>query len=742
VDRWVEVDIDWFGDPPWDHSTVEFVRRVRPLLASADGLQGVCLNVGFLADIVTEWTGRPEQRLPLRSRRFARWAALTYEDLRAFLARLREAGGDEGLRLSLGILVAGLGEVVAPPVTGSMYDLFTHWYERHPELYPLDISPLPGPDLDPRVPMHADDYPYATRPQGISEAEPFPEFFGQQWGALASFLALDLIHLRDGFLGPLLYTRVGPYGTVASGDPEENRSWTDAVRRLFRACKEARPQSMVMAYSSGISGTAEWSVGCVDVEAVVADGALDIFIDQTWGGAWQDWWDDTWKGWTFQLAYLLGHGVAIRGANTRRHVPCRHYGLVETWDGWEPWDTLRDTPGKLEWGAWAFAHAAVIGPAGRPLVPDGMYVSWMNDWNGRLIGAPEVETLAHHLDAAAASAAAIEEVYGPLLVLDREGLLAKTAADPASNASEWVEDHAAMAMKWGAPILAATRPEWLPHGWPEGALWQLPGESSVPSARRLDGPLVVSGRADRVPAALLADAGIEPTGELRAGGYRLGRPTSPDLPLEERVHLPEHAPVSLAPGSWVGYDSADGPLLAGVWDVESEAAGPSTGPEPSEPGHRRRGGMIHGGRYHWQPPDLADPSNPLVPHSQIGTVSPYVEAARVLGRGAARAGGLHVEPVAVHEPVAVSCWRSGGALHVLLGNLESGWMGDARFPRHVRLRIPAARAGLDPAVPIVAVPVNVVEEPLPVPVDAAGVLHLDLTVGPAACLVVRLGTRT
>ncbi len=271
---------------------------------------------------------------------------------------------------SSGVLIAGLGQVVAPPDTGSMYDLYSNWYDRHPELYPLDISPLPGPDLDPRVPMHADSYRYVTRPDGIAEGEPFPEFFGAQWGAVAQYLGLDLIHLRDGMLGPMLYTRVGPYGSVASADPAENRSWTDAVKRLFRACKQAHPGGLVMAYSSGLSGTAEWLAGCVDLEDIVADGALDIFVDQTWGGAWQDWWDDTWKGWTFQLAYLLGHGAQIRGGNVGRSATggafggaaCRQYNLIETWDGWEPWDTLHDTPGKLEWAIWAFAHACSAGP--------------------------------------------------------------------------------------------------------------------------------------------------------------------------------------------------------------------------------------------------------------------------------------------------------------------------------------------------------------------------------------------
>jgi len=714
MDRWVEIDIDWFGDPPWDRTIAEFVDRTMPLLAGERELRGVCFNIGWLADLVTEWSGRPDQRLPLRSRRFARWAALSYEDLRRFLTEVRRSAAAAGLPdLKLGVLVAGLGEVVAPPVTGSMYDLFSDWHDRHPELYPLDISPLPGPDLDPRVPMRADDHAYATRPHGIAAGEPFPEFFGGQWGSVATYLGLDLIHLRDGFLGPLLYTRVGPYGTVPSADPGENATWTDAVRRLFRACKEAHPDGLVMAYSSGISGTAEWLTGCVDLEALVADGALDIFIDQTWGGAWQDWWDDTWKGWTFQLAYLLGHGAQIRGGNTRRTTPCRHYDLIETWDGWEPWDTLHDTPGKLEWATWAFSHAAVLGPGGRPMVPEGTYISWMNDWNDRLITAEDVAFLAGHLGAAEASAAAIETVHGPLLVHDRVGLEAKAADDPASNASEWAEDHAGMAMKFGASIGGATRPEWLPTRWPDGVLWQLPAAGAADRAGALGGPAIATGRADRVDPAWLERSGAVPTGERLPDGYRLGMPSSPDLPREERVHLPDRAAVSAAAGAWVGYDSRGTPLLIGRAPF-----------------------------YHWQPPDLADPGNPLIPHSQIGTTSPYVEAARVLNREAARAGGLSVDPVAAHEPVTVTSWQSGGATWLLLGNLESGWMGDARFPRTATVAVPRGRLGLPADTPVVARPVNV-EAPVvaPDPDSTETVVRFTLTVAPAGCLVVRIEPR-
>ena len=84
----VEIDIDWFGSPPWDRSLERFLGRTRPLLDGQREVQGVCFNVGWLADLVTEWSGSPEQRLPLRSRRFAHWAALSYADLRNFFAQV------------------------------------------------------------------------------------------------------------------------------------------------------------------------------------------------------------------------------------------------------------------------------------------------------------------------------------------------------------------------------------------------------------------------------------------------------------------------------------------------------------------------------------------------------------------------------------------------------------------------------------------------------------------------------
>lgn len=96
-------------------------------------------------------------------------------------------------------------------------------------------------------------------------------------------------------------------------------------------------------------------------------------------------------------------------------------------------------------------------------------------------------------------------------------------------------------------------------------------------------------------------------------------------------------------------------------------------------------------------------------------------------------------PVAAHEPVTVSCWRSGGAIHLLLGNLESGWMGDARFARRVTVALPRARLGLPARSDLVAVPLNVEGPAIAPDADSSPeVVRFSLTVGPAACLVLRV----
>lgn len=654
MDRWLEIDIDWFGPPPCADRIDEFSRRVAPLLSTVAGDRGIILNVGWLADIVTEWSGDAQQIIPLRSRRYARWGSTSYGHLRDFVGLLRESLSTHGVPDALiGIFIAGLGSVVWPRESGTLYDLYSDWSERHPELYPLDISRLPGPDLDPRVRLHSDEYVYASRPGGVREGETFGALLADQWGELSRFLDLDVIHLRDGFWGPLLYSRLGPYGLTASPDPAENESWTRAVADLIRLVKLANPDALVMAYSSAVSHTAEWRVGCVDMESVIAEGYLDIWIDQTWGGAWQDWWDDHWKGWTFQFANLLGHGVPLRQANRRRASPCRHYKLIETWDGWEPWDTIHRTPGKLEWAMWAFSHATVI-DEGHLRVPEGGYLSWMNDWTLELLSSTDIDFLARSLDAAEESAANLEEVYGPLMVVDRTGPATLHNSSPEQNGSEWVEDQAAMLMKGAWPLLAAAAPSDVPDGWPEGALVQIPGAVSTADS----GPWVVSGRADLISPRVLEAIGARPR-DMRRDGYFRDCPTSVDLAVGDSVHLAPHSALELDDGVEVVY-SADGvPLLLG-----------------------------RGMTWMWQAPDLHQPGNPLFPRNQLGTINPYLETSRLMSR---LSNGIRCEPTTVEMPVTVQAWLSSGVVHVLAGNLETGWIGDSRTPRSVAVTFPADR---------------------------------------------------
>lgn len=658
MDRWLEMDLTWFDPDAELAPQIEtLVARVEPLLRGVTGWRGLFFNVGWLIDLVTEWTGDPAQLLPTRSRRTAKWAAHSYADLQAFVAALRAAAASHGLSdFRVGVLFVGWGHVVWPPEL-KIYDFDSSWYDRHPELYAPAHTIIGMPDLHPINRLHADSYPYATLPDGLSEGAYFPDFFGAQWGHLAVCLDLDALLLRDGLTGPMVYTRNGPYGTSAPADPETVAAFSQAVRDLYRAVKTANPAKLIFGYSSAISPIADWRVGCVDFEALVADGFIDGWIEQTWGGAWQDWWHQLWKGWTFQTANLLTRGVLIAKANEVRETPCRFYNLVETWDGWEPWDTLHQVPDKLRWAIWAFAHAAVVTPDGvRP--PDGSYVSWLNNGALELLSTEDVAYLTTHLDAAQASAAQLERVYGWTLAYSR-ALLEQLVEHPDWNASEWLDDQAGLLMKWGVPVLAATRAEWLPAA-PADALIAHSDAALLAAAAR---PTLVTGRADVLAEAVLARLGITPRGGLVPADFHVAHGAG--APPYDRPYLPEHQPVTTADDVAVLNGTQATPLLT------------------------RRGAWAY-----WQPPDWSEPFNAFVPKYQLGSTYPHFAAARLLHDLAREAGLSYVAGVERAQPVAFHLWRSAGQVYVLLGNLETGEFGDARTPRRVTFVLSRAQLAL------------------------------------------------
>jgi hypothetical protein len=76
-------------------------------------------------------------------------------------------------------------------------------------------------------------------------------------------------------------------------------------------------------------------------------------------------------------------------------------------------------------------------------------------------------------------------------------------------------------------------------------------------------------------------------------------------------------------------------------------------------------------------------------------------------------------------------------VHVLLGNLESGWMGDSRFTRRVTVVLPRGRLGLDATAPYVLRPDGGGEAYIAHDAGAAE-LRFSVEVPPQGCLLARL----
>jgi hypothetical protein len=706
TDRWLEIDLYWFEQGDEAGSVRQFWDRFQPLFAGVCGYRGVILNVGWTVGPVMEWSGNPDQRISLPTgsgespwvdehamltgttaqrqklfdERFASSPMIkrrgydpwTYGDVQRLSAALKA----EGARAGIGAFKVG----ILTYAWTNAYGEEAAWVKRHPEAFTqssfhqqgcFDV----GRYFDPGARLHADTQHLGGLPAGIPEGMPVHQAFAAQWGSLSRALGLDAIMLRDSFGLPLPYQRGGPWGLVAPS-PEVIHKATQDVEDLVRETKQANPGALVMMYSTGASAIADWRSNGLDLEALAKQGYLDIFVDQTWAGAWNEvgvrdrvFWNGPTKGWTYQLAYTLMHGAIL--ADTK----VRHYSLAETFDAWESWDVIHSAPEKLRWGIWAYSHAAVKTPHGLK-VPEGTYISWANQGE-RLLSESDVRFLATNIDAAVADAHQMKEVMGPTLVYNRSAMRWQAEhASPGEQINEWIDEQAGSLMKWPVPVLSATRMEWLQQVHSDLFLVQTPAHLPPQQQSELE-RLILAGQ----PVALLGSAagGIDPQLAALAGlrGEFEAKPVAA-LPCRGDTRAP-----GFAVGSEVDFNSFCYPQHVGASSSTQVIYEADRVPELTLADTGKKRVMV------WNAPDLRSTEGKPLSWVWGNTGTPYALAAGTVNQLLKEQACLHAREIDLGQTVNIAAWRTGdGGVRILAGNLEEGLRDDADLARHAVLEIP------------------------------------------------------
>lgn len=704
ADRWMEIDLYWFNQQHTAESARQFWDRFQPLYAGVTGYRGVILNIGWTVGPVMEWSGRLDQRIALptgsgeekwvdesepltgtTAQRMRQWKARfagarvaqrhgydpwTYGDVQRLVAELKA----EAARHGITDLKVGMLNFAWPDAYGEV----APWARKHPEAF---RNPALGNGrfryFDPAARLHADPVPLGGLPHGIAEAMPAHEAYAAQWGSLSRALGLDAIMLRDSFGMPVPYRRAGPWGRVAPSPQVIHRA-TGAVAALVKEVKLANPHALVMMYSNAASAIGDWRSNGFDLETIAKQGYLDIWVDQTWAGAWNEvgiregsFWNAPDLGWTYQLASMLTHAAIL--ADTK----VRHYPLVETFDAWESWDVIHSAPERLRWGIWAYSHAAVKTPHGLR-VPAGTYISWANQGE-RLLSAGDVHFLATNINAAVTDAHQITHVFGPTLVYSRSAMQWQIDhATPNHDGNEWIDEQMGSAAKWPVPMLSSTRLEWLPQVQSDLFVVQTPSHLPPPQLAALS-KLIRKGQ----PVALVGSfsGGIDPSlmslAHLSPGSGPGDQGEHPQLCKAANLDpgLVKNAPpqfntycypekATARPGARVLYTQEGAPALA----LEINA------------GQRL---------LLWDPPDLRPIEG--IPLKEIwgNTGAPYALAAGALTDLLKQKGSLRADQIDLRQTMNVAAWTTrNGEHHILASNLEEGLRDDADHTRHARLVLP------------------------------------------------------
>ena len=713
ADRWLEMDLYWFDPADVQASAEKFWARYAPLYRGVSGHRGVVLSVGLTANFILSYSGDPAQQIWLpktsgqeighslrgqldgdtaqRQRAwrerftaapaaahsvagsvaYGRW---TYADLRRLTDAMRERARREGISdFRMATFVVGQDGAYGDPMPFARRhpEAFTHWGEAAPGALGSSSH------FDPSNALRADGQPLGGLPQGIPEGLPVHALFAAQWGAASKACGLDGLMLRDSFSFPRAYTRYGPWGLHVPDIATAERN-TAGLAALLHGVKQASPRTLTMMYSTAGTAATDWRGNGIDLERIAREGNLDIFVDQTWAGAWgevgvreQTFWNAPLLGWTYQLGTLLMHAAVL--ADT----PVRHYPLIETFDAWESWDTIHTAPERLRWAIWAYSHAGVKTPRGLRM-PAGSYISWGHHGEA-LLSAQDVVFLSGELDAAAADAAQTVDIAGPTLVYSRDaaaGQMSRLA--PGFDPRDRLDEQVGTVIKWPLPVLSATRAEWLPQV--RSDLFVFGATTDLPPAQLA----AIEGLAEQGQA--MALFGSVASGTHAALSKLLSVSSAPHQPkLQDRT-------LRATPGA--------------AWPAHVINAGAFNAPPPTTQVSAPAGSVVYGfgqaaglvldqgGRHNlalWDPVPFFDYWYRPLKDLLNGDPTPYVVVAATLNSQLAKAGAFGATEVDTAQSGTVSAWiRRDGSVRILAGNLEEGLRDDADRLRRVTLNLPRA----------------------------------------------------
>ena len=444
---WLEMDLYWFDGE--GNTPARFFDRTEDLFRrNPRARKGVSLCVGWLRDSVLCFDGDMEKEIvTCQAPTYKFW---NYARLRRCIDSLKREAARRGIAdFHVVIQLVGTESMsIAPETTcagwcgrteerkeRTKYNIEGRWFPQHPE---IDRERFGIPYLGSVI---------RTEEGNI----PFYEYFAEKLVQMASACGLDGAVFRDHTFSPS-YIRGNRNRYMPAEDIEEN---TQMFISFFRRIKQLNGDFITIGYNSGSSPVEELRSHGFDLERLCESGYLDVFIVETWASAWQDYWPAYSMGFTFQLQYVLASLAFAK--NTK----CSVLFLVETFDAWEPWDSIHQYESKVLWEIWAYSHAELRTPEGSRRCA-GCYISWMNHGYD-LVDGEALGVIADMLDYCKASLAQRPKNSGGCIVYDRRATYASILAGrerPYSFGEEF-DDWCAMLQKYDTSIFTITRAEWL-----------------------------------------------------------------------------------------------------------------------------------------------------------------------------------------------------------------------------------------------------------------------------------------